>query len=268
MMHHPHADPKHAATVREFEFEFDTVTFNYSTPSTMETPDTSPTPIVYYIIALAAVGLCTVVVGAVIYCVFKLTLHWKEGNLRESNVNHEYYEVIDPIYGVVSAGRATDFNHSEIQIKTENNDAYTSLELKETNPHAHMGIHVENNQAYGHITSDHELDVLQMGRNKCYEAAPFNCNISVIPEGVTSTLECYQTQSMRSNENIQQASSGQANVPTSQSDERVEFQSPRQSSVDINICKSPASIRNSSTELTLTSLQGSRFHKLVARAQL
>ena len=182
-------------------------------PSTMETPDsTSPTPIMYFVyvlIALTAVGLCALV-GAIIYCVFKLTLHWKEGSLRESNVKHEYYEVIDPIYEVLRAGRATDLNHAGIQIKMENNDAYKSLELKEANPHAHnfMGIDVENNQAYGHVTS--EFDVLQMGHNKCYEAAPFNCNISVIPERVaTSTLECYQTQSMCCNENIQQASSGQ-----------------------------------------------------------
>ena len=44
------------------------------------------------------------------------------------------------------------------------------------------------------------------------QASPFNSNISLIPNGLTSTHEYYETRSPHNNENIQQASSGQANV--------------------------------------------------------
>ena len=202
-------------------------------------PEISQMPILYYILtALIAVGLCTLA-GVVVCCIFMLTLRWKKRTQRESNFNHEYYEVIDPIYEGVISTAITDSNHSGTQIRTENNNAYKSVSVKE-------------NEAYIHITS--QLDALQMDPNKSYvyQASPFNFNIPVIPEGLTTTEKCYETQSLHSNENIQQVT-GRVNVPVSENNEQVEFQSPGQSSVDIN---NSAAIYGS-TELTFEpQLQG------------
>ena len=92
-------------------------------------------PITYYIfIALIAVGLCSLA-GVTIGCIFKLTLKWKKRNLRENNVNHEYYEVIDPVYEMVNM--SITVNNSEPQIQTKNNE----------------GVNIKDNEAYIHITS-------------------------------------------------------------------------------------------------------------------
>ena len=207
---------------------------------------------IYILTALIAVGLCTLA-GFFICCIFKLTLCWKKRTLRESNVDHEYYEVIDPIYEAVSAA-ITDSSHSGMQIRTENNDAYKSRELKETTTHASLGIDIENNEANIHISS--ELDVLQMDHNKSYQAGPFN---SSFPERFTAMQECYETQSLCNyNENIQQASSDHANVHND-IDENVEFQNQGQS---IPLCIENVDSNNSavnygSTELTFAQqLQG------------
>ena len=109
-----------------------------------------------------------------------------------------------------------DSNHPGIQIRTENNDAYRSARVNTT-----------DNEAYIHISS--EVDVLQMDHNKSYQAASFNC----IPERpmATSTQEYYDTQSQYINKHIQQVI-GQANVPSPQNDEQVDFQGAGQSSVE------------------------------------
>ena len=183
----------------------------------METPETAQFPITYYMyvfIALVAVGIC-ILTGVIICCVFKLILRWKKGSLRESNVNREYYEVIDPIYAAVSTITVVDSNHSEAQIKVENNDAYESMKLNERSSRASLGIDIENS-----------INVLQMEHNKSYQVAPFNVNNSVIPEGLTTTYtqECYEIQSVCNDENAQQATSGQAKVHTSQNDEQIKYQ--------------------------------------------
>ena len=129
----------------------------------METPETAQFPITYYIyifIALVAVGMC-ILTGVIICCVFKLILRWKKGSLRESNVNREYYEVIDPIYEAVSTVTVVDSNHSEAQIKVKNNDAYKSIKLNERSSCASLGIDIENS-----------INVLQMEHNKSYQVAP------------------------------------------------------------------------------------------------
>ena len=57
----------------------------------------SITYLIYILAAVIAVGLCSLA-GIIIGCIFKLALRWKKGSLRGNNVNHEYYEVIDPVY--------------------------------------------------------------------------------------------------------------------------------------------------------------------------
>ena len=161
MSHFPHADPNNA-TVTDSKFEF--VTSNYSTPSMMETAKTS---LIYILITLVVVGVCTL--ACIISC--SLILHWKKGSLRESNVNHEYYEVIDPIYEAVNAV-VMDSNHSGKRIRMADDE----------------NVHIKDNEAYIHFTS--ELDALQMDHNKSYvyQESPFNSSIPVIPEGLSLPL--------------------------------------------------------------------------------
>ena len=211
-----HADPTNV-TVTDSKF---ITPDDYSKPDTMETIPKNPqmpiTYIIYILASVIAVGLCSLA-GVVIFCIFKLALRWKKGNLRGNNVNHEYYEVIDPVYEMVNMSAAV--NNSGPQIRTKNNNAYE-------------GINIKGNEAYVHNTS--QLGALQMDLNISYQASPFNSDVLVIPEKSTDAqvLECCETQSLCSNENIQQASvSAQANAPVSQNNEQ---ENPGESNVIIN----------------------------------
>ena len=214
-IYYSHADPTNTVTDSEF------ITLgDYSTPDTMETiPQTPQMPItylIYILAALIAVGLCSLT-GVIIGCIFKLALRWKKGSLRENNVNHEYYEVIYPVYEMVNMSAAV--NNSGPQIRMKNNNAYE-------------GLNIKGNEAYVHNTS--QLGALQMDLNQSYQASPFDSDILVIPEKSTNAqvLECCETQSLCTNENIQQASvSAQANAPVSQNNEQ---ENPGESNVEIN----------------------------------
>ena len=196
--------------------------------------------ILYILIALVAVCVC-ILANVIICCI--LILRWKKEILREHSINHEYHEVIDPIYEAVCTATVADSNHSGTQVRLENNDAYKNMKLKETS-HASLGIDIENNEAYIHITS--ELNVLQMEHNKSYQVAPFNFNNPVIPEGLTTTYtqECYETQSVCNYENIPQTTSERANVLTFQNDQEVEFQNLEQ---PIPLCTESVDMNNSAT---------------------
>lgn len=170
-------------------------------------------PILYTTAALIAVGLCTLA-GVITGCIFKLTVRWKKRSLRESRE----FDVIDPVYETVTS-IMVDPNHPETQIRTENNDAYESARINTT-----------DNEAY--IQNASKVDVLQMGCNKSHQAASFYC---ILERPIaTSTQEGYEIQSQYINKHIQQAIS-QANVPSPQSNEQVDFQGAGQSSVDVNV---------------------------------
>ena len=196
-----HIDPT-IAIVRNSEF----VTSNYSTTSVMETP-----VLMYYIYTFTTLISLGTLVGVISCCIFKLTLCWKKRNLRESiNVinNYDYYEVIDPVYETIGT-----------QIKVENNDAYKSIKLNETNSHASVEIDIENNEAY--------TSAVQMEHNKSYvyQGLPFDLkNLAVISDGRASTQDCCENMLVCNDESIQRASSGRANIHMSQNDRPLKFQ--------------------------------------------
>ena len=213
----------------------------------METSDASLMPIMHYVyifIALITIGLL-ILAGVTICCIFKLTLHRNKG--ESINVDHEYYEVIDPIYEAVSIA-VKGSNQPGTQIEMKNNDAYKS----KTASHASVGINIENNEAYIHITP--EIDALQTEHNMSYvyqlQGPPFDLNNAVILEGHTSMQERYENKSVCNSDNIQQVVSGQGNTSTSQNVEQVPLCIE---SVDLN--NNTASYRSS--ELTIEpQLQG------------
>ena len=208
-----HADPSNTATDSKFD---PFVILNYSMPS-VSVPGCPLMPILCTTAALIAVTV-GFLAGIITGCLFKLTVRWKKRSLRESRE----YDVIDPVYETVT-GITTDSNHPGTQIRTENNNAYISARVNTT-----------DNEAYIHNTS--KVDVLQMDHNKSYQAASFNC-IPERPMATSTHWEGYEIQSQYINKHIQQVI-GQANVPSPQSDEQVDFQGAGQSSVDVNVNKS------------------------------
>ena len=121
---------------------------------------------IYILASVIFIGLC-VVVGLAVVCKVKVMIQkWQAGSTvetnshRNSDVNREYYEIVDTIYETINT--RDDLANFGIQVKMTNNDAYT----ENIQFHSSMGIKPTNNEAYYYVTN-----VVPMKENSSYQAA-------------------------------------------------------------------------------------------------
>ena len=138
--------------------------FNTQTPiDTLETE--SPTSIkattssnnslipIYALASVIIIGLCIVVgLAAAVVCRVKVMNLQRNSTVetdscRVSDVNREYYEIVDTIYETINT--SDDLANFGMQVKMTNNDAYTeNIQFCSS-----MGISATNSEAYCYVTN-------------------------------------------------------------------------------------------------------------------
>ena len=122
--------------------------------------------LIYALASVIIIGLCIVVgLAAAVVCRVKVMKRQRNSTVetdscRVSDVNQEYYEIVDTIYETINT--SDDLANFGMQVKMTNNDAYTENRRFCSS----MGINATNNEAYCYVTN-----VVPMKENSSYQAA-------------------------------------------------------------------------------------------------